>query len=394
MAETTNREVNRLQEFRDDFQKEFVRSNEFTRFMSSSGDNVIWARDSVDGESTVFPFVSALRGQGVVGDTALEGREENLENDSHRIWLEWRRNAVKQTKKTGKQSAFDLLKAGKSALRDWANESVKYQIIAALMSVGYETSTTSKSTYNHIWYNYGYPASPTTTPGATGYAGATQLNNWCAYNGPVSGVHSGKILFGAATSNYNATFATAAANIDTTNDKMSYGIVDIAKGMAQNDALNPRIKPYTGKGDKFTEETYVCLMHPIAFQSLRDSLIASGSGNALQNAEVRGRDNPLWRGGDLWWNGVLCTACPGLPVLLNIGSGGNTSVVPSFLLGKNAVGFGWQQLPNPVTNLEDYGFRTGAGIEMCSGAEKLLYTNPSTLHKEQTFITVFTSAGY
>lgn len=394
MAEVSTREVNRMQEFRDDFQKEFSRTNEFKRVMSSKGNNVIWVRDSVDGESTVFPFVSALRGLGVTGDTALEGREEALNNDSHRIWMEWYRNAIKVTEKTKAQSAIDLLEAGRSDLKDWVQESIRYQIIAAFMSVGYEIAVTSRSTYNHAWYNYGYPASPTTTPGSTGYAGATQLNNWNAYNGPVTGVHNGKILYGAATSNYNATFATAAANIDTSADKMTYSIVDLAKGMAQNDALNPRIKPYTGNGDKFTEETYMCFMHPTAFQHLRDSLMGSGGGYILQQAEARGRDNPLFRAGDLWWNGVICTALPGIPVLLNIGNGGNTSVLPSFLCGKNAIGFGFGQTPKPVTDLEDYGFRTGAGIAMMCGAEKLLYTNTATSHKEQCFVTIFTSAGY
>lgn len=394
MAETYAREVTRVQKWTADFQSEFVRLGPFKRFMSTSGNNVILVNDTdlkANGESVDFPFVSAIRGEGVTGNTPLEGNEDDSTGDTHRIFIEWYRQGKLPIKKGVKATAYDQLQAYRSALKDWAQEKLKYSLISALCSVGYEIATTSKSTFNNQFWNYAYPASPTTLPGSTGYAAATQLNNFSSYNGPVTGSHNGRLLFGATTSNYSATWATALGNIDTSADKMTYTILDIAKGMAQDDRLNPRISPYTGNSDAYSEETYVCLMHPIAFQHLRDSMMASGT-MILQQAEVQGRQNPLFRGGDLYWNGILCTPVPGFPVLA--GGASTSYIVPSFLCGKNSLGLAWGQLPQPKTNSRDYDFRQGIGIEMQFGVEKLLYFDTSTGHKTQQLVSIFTSAGY
>lgn len=389
MAETYRGKVSTVHQFTSKFQREFVRTGPLRRFMGTGGNAVIRVNDTDlkdEGDSVDFPFVSALRGRGVSGNTPLAGNEEEAKADSHRIFIDWKRNGTLLTKKEQKAPKYEQLMAYKDALKSWAQEQLKYDAIAAFLSVGYEISTTSTSIVNHAWYNYGYPASPGTTLGSTGYAGATQLNNFAAYNGPVSGVHGGRLLYGAVESNYSGVWATDLAKIDTSADKMTTAILDIAKAMAQNGQLNPRITPYTGDADKFTDETFVCFMHPTAFQQLRDNM-----GTNLATAEVRGRDNPLFAGGDLLWNGVLVTALPGLPLL----SGGASSsyICPSFLCGKGALGIAWGQLPKAVDDIDDYKFRNGIGIEMQYAVEKLLYTDTSTGHKVQSFISIFTSAG-
>lgn len=390
MAETYRGKVSTLHKWTSDFQREFVRTGPLKRFMGTGGNAIIRVNDTDlkdDGDSVDFPFVSALRGRGVSGNTPLAGNEEEGKADSHRIFIDWRRNGTLLTRKEEKATKYDQFMAYKDALKAWAQEQIKYDSIAAFLSVGYEISTTSTSIFNHAWYNYGYPTSPETTLGSTGYAAATQLNNFASYNGPVTGSHNGRLLFGAATSNYSATWATALGNIDTTADKMTTDILDIAKDMAQDDRLNPRIYPYTGDATRFTDETYVCFMHPTAFTQFRKSLSTD-----LAYAETRGRDNPLFAAGDLMWNGILVTALPGLPVL---SGGASTSYIcPSFFCGKGALGFAWGQLPKAVEDMTDYGFRNGIGIEMQYGAEKLLYTDTSTGHKVQQFISIFTSAGY
>ena len=393
MAETYARDVTRVQKWTAEFQEEWVRLGPFKRFMSTSGGNIINVNDTDlkgEGESVDFPFVSCIRGDGVTGNQMLEGAEDDSTGDSHRIFIDWYRQAKLPTKKGLKATVYDQLSAYRSALKMWADEKVKNALIAALCSVGYEIATTSKSTFNNQFWNYMYPASPTTLPGSTGYAAATQLNAFAVKNGPVTGSHLGRLLFGAATSNYSATWATALGNIDTSADKMTYSILDIAKNMAIDDRLNPRIAPYTGNNRAATEETFVCLMHPTAFQQLRDSLLASGT-MLLQQAEVRGRDNPLFKGGDLYWNGILCTSVPGLPIIA--GGAASSGIVPSFLCGRNALGLAWGQLPRPVSQDRDYGFRQGVGIEMQFGAEKLLYFDTSTGLKTQQMISIFTSTG-
>lgn len=386
MAETYAGRVSTVRKWTAAFQSEFVRTGPFRRFMSSNNDNIIIVNDTDlkgEGDSVDFPFVMALRGDGVTGNTQLAGRGEAGQADSHRIFIDWRRNSTPITKKEQKNTAYDQLQAYRAALKTWGQEKLKFDIIAALCSVGYEVSTTSLSVINHNWWNYIYPNDGvTTTPGSTGYSAATQRNNWAVYN------TTGRVLYGKTQANFSGVNATDIAKIDTTDDVMTYSICDLAKLMAQDESLNPRIYPYTGNAEKGTDETFVMFHHPIAFQKLRDSL-----GTFLSNAEVRGRDNPLFAAGDIYWNGVLHTTVPGLPTLGTVG-GSSSTVVPSFLCGKGSLGLAWGQLPLPTSETTDLGFRTEIGIEMQYGVEKLLYWNSTNSHKVQMMITVFTSAGY
>ena len=80
-----------------------------------------------------------------------------------------------------------------------------------------------------------------------------------AFMGDLStGRLQGRYLYGAVDSNYNATHATATANIDNTADQFLSGIVSVAKRKAKIpiNATN-KIRPMRVKMGKATEEWFM-----------------------------------------------------------------------------------------------------------------------------------------
>src|SRR5512144_197612 len=310
MAETRVSNVSKLHRWSAEFFSEYLREGPFAKYMGTGSNNVIQVKEDLrkGGASINFPYVFGLRGDGVEGHTPLRGNEEEGRLDAHRVFVTHKRNAVLIDDEDAESTLVNLLDAYRDQLMNWAKGKLRNDIIKALLSVGYENSTDANSITDHAIWTYG-------VTGAT--ATATQLNNWVTYN-------QGRVLFGASHSNYSTTYATALANVDTTTDTMTSAMLDKAKDLAKDETLYPRMSPVTGDRRNSAAETFVAFLHHTAFQQLRDNL-----GTNLAQAEVRGRENPLFTGGDLLWNGILCHELQGLPTLSGGASG--TSVVPSFL---------------------------------------------------------------
>ena len=75
-----------------------------------------------------------------------------------------------------------------------------------------------------------------------------------------------RVLFGSSTGNLaSASFATSAANIDTTNDKASAAVLLLGKRMARR--ANPGITPYRDNEDQ-GREWFVAFAGANAFRDL------------------------------------------------------------------------------------------------------------------------------
>jgi hypothetical protein len=64
-----------------DYFTEYVRKNQFARYMGTSMSSLIQVREDLTrkaGDTVVFPAVRRLVGAGVTGNTVLEGNEEIL----------------------------------------------------------------------------------------------------------------------------------------------------------------------------------------------------------------------------------------------------------------------------------------------------------------------------
>lgn len=80
-----------------------------------------------------------------------------------------------------------------------------------------------------------------------------------------------RYLYGSDDANWNATHATALANVDNTDDKCSLAILDLAKYKAQNEATGRTyMSPASVEAkDNTTAEKFVVLLHPKAARDIK-----------------------------------------------------------------------------------------------------------------------------
>jgi N4-gp56 family major capsid protein len=323
----------------DVFFKEYVRKNQFARYMGTSETSMIQVQEDLErktGDTIVFPAVRRLVGAGVAGNTVLEGNEEILNARSMALTVNVLRHAGAVSEWDEQKSAIDLRNALRQMLMTWELERMRNDIIASLGAMTADGSV-------QITY-------------ATATAG--QRNTWLTNN-------ADRVLFGNAIGNGSSNvFATALLTINNTTGKMSTGILSLAKRRAR--LANPRIRPVTVNND---EEWFVVFMPSLQFRDLMADPVMI---NALQYAWNRGNDNPLFTAGDLLWNGLIIREIPELATITGAGAGG-IDVAASFLCGAQALGIAWAQRFRSTENVRDYGFFHGIGIQEIRGIGKLRF---------------------
>lgn len=320
----------------DKFFAEYVRQNRFARYMGEDEAAMIQVKEDLtrkQGDSITFAFQNALVGAGVTGNQLLEGNEEVLDLRSMKLTVAPVRHGVAVTNWDEQKSAIDLRNAARSALLTWEKNKMKADLITAFLSI------------NGVAY-----AAATTT----------QRNTWLVAN-------SDRILYGSQRSNLtgaSGVHATALATIDNTADKMSGAVLSLAKRIAK--MADPAIRPLTVKDD---EEWFVAWLHSYAFRDFRNDPAVLA---VQKDANERGKDNPLFTGGDLLWDGIIVKEIPEFPTLTGVGTAG-IDVAPSVLVGAQALGVGWAQRLKTTTNVRDYGYVNGVGLQEMRGLGKLQF---------------------
>jgi N4-gp56 family major capsid protein len=314
---------------------EYVRENRFKRYMGADENSIIHAKEDLTkkpGDKVTFAAVNKLAGSGVTGNTTLEGNEESLDSRSMAVTVAPLRHAVAVTGWDEQKSAIDLRNTAKMALKLWSMEKMKLGIIAALGSV------------NGVAY---------------GSASETQKDAWLVDN-------ADRVLFGASKGNASANDHSAAlANIDSTNDKLTPAAISLMKRIAQT--ASPAIKPIRLNED---EEWFVLFANSLAFRDLSENTAMQ---TANRDARERGvTTNPLFTGGSLVWDGVIIREIPEIGVLSGVGAS-SINVAPVYLCGAQAVGVAWAQRTRTTTQVSDYGFRNGVGVQEMRGIEKLIF---------------------
>jgi N4-gp56 family major capsid protein len=361
MADTTTPSALTVKQWEDEFFAEYVRDNQFSPYMGTAMNSIIQVKEDLTkkkGDRIVLPFVTRLTNSGVTGNSVLEGNEEALDNYGFEIPVDVLRNAVVVTDFEEQKNAIDLRNAGREMLKFWAMEKLrgggstdeastdatsgKFGIIDNLMSF-YDGTTYSM------------------------YRDATEAvkDSWTANN-------SDRVLFGAAVSNNSSNDHSASlANIDDTADKLTATTLSLAKRLAKK--ADSRIRPVKTKGQ---EEWFIYFANSIAYRNLKaDSTFSQ----ATRESWVRGvpmmgnsEGNPLMRGGDAVYDGVIVTEIPELPYINNVGAG-SIDVAPGFLCGAQGLGLAWAQRVKSTVNQEggtDYQFRKGVGVMEMRGVRK------------------------
>ena len=345
-----------------DFFVEYVRKNQFARYMGTQMGSMIQVREDLTrkpGDTVVFPTVRRLVGAGVTGDTVLEGNEEILNARSLNLTVSAFRHAVAVSDWDEQKSVIDLREAAREALMVWELEKMRNDIISSL-----EAMTAD----GNIQVSYGA-------------ATAAQRNTWMVNN-------ADRVLFGNSKSNaVSGVMATALATISAATGKMTAATVTLAKRIART--ANPRIRPISVNDD---EEWFVFFMPSLPFRDLmQDPTII----NTLQYAWDRGRDNPLFTAGDILYNGVIIREIPEMPVIPGAGAAG-IDVAMSAFCGAQALGVAWAQRMKSTTNTRDYGYMHGVGIQEMRGIGKLRFgvdpTVDTTKPVDAGMVSVWTSA--
>jgi hypothetical protein len=170
-----------------------------------------------------------------------------------------------------------------------------------------------------------------------------------------------RVLFGAAVANYSATMATALLNVDAAADKLTPAMISLAKRRAKTSgsaAGSNRIMPYKTKDGR---ELYVLFVDSNGFRDLRNNTDMMA---ANRDARVRSEDNVIFSDGDLLWDGVVIKEIPEIPVLAGAGAAA-IDVGTAFLCGRGALTLAYSEQPTPRTQMEDYDFSHGVGLEEC-----------------------------
>lgn len=347
MAETTVASELVVTNYLDEFFKEWIRSNQFSRYTGTGMNNIINIKEGR--QAIEIPLVTRLQGEGVTGSQLLRGNGEKVNNYGMTLTPTYHRHAVEFDKEELEKPNIELMTAARPLLMDWSMNLVRDQVIKAFSAMH------TGSAYVEI------------AAASEANADAYLVNN------------DDRILFGAAKANGGGTDHSGGISAcDTTNDTLSSGIVSLAKRMAKT--ADPHIKPFR---DDEGGEWYVMFADTYAFRDLKTSL-----GTAHQNAGPRSQKNPIFRDGDLVWDGViirevpeidtLVTATDGTLSTLNLLTGGASSarVAPSFLCGQQAVGFGLGQRPDIIVDKTyDYGFRPGVAIECKHDIDKSFFNS-------------------
>jgi len=366
MSETQLASSSAVYKWRRDFYQEYVRKSGFSAYMGKSQDNIIRIVTDLlnePGKGINIPLIMALRGAGVSGSQVLVGNEEDLNNFNDQVTVDWIRNGVVVPKSTSAYTGMNLWNAAKDANRNWSARKFKNDIVQSLGSIIIPASTTG-----------GFDT-------AVSYAAATagQRNTYLVNN-------SDRILFGSQLSNGSSgVWATALANIDATNDRLTTTVAELAKRQAENTgpdstggtsvSTRPAITPYTTTDGVYTG--FVMFCEPNSFRDVQNdnAMIAANRDARAREGEAYKR-NPLFMDGDLLKDGIIFRKIPELRqlTLVNAGAGAAVNVGRNFLCGMSAVTVGYGQMPKPTEKKEDdYGFRPGTGIEELRGLKKTSY---------------------
>jgi len=360
MAETTAQTGLTPQQWDDQFFMEYVRDSRFKRYMGTDENAIIQLKDDLTrkaGDRVTFANVRKLKGQGVTGNQVLEGNEEELDSRSMAVKVNPLRNAVIVTDWDEQKSAIDLRNAGKMALKLWAMERMRDDTIAALYSI------------NGVLY---------------AQATEAQKDAWLTDN-------ADRVLFGAALgNNVGNDHSASLANIDNTADKLTTDLVSLAKRRAQ--LASPAVRPIRLNED---EEWYVMFANSLSFRDLSKDPAMQEANREARAREGNGMNsNPLFTGGSLVWDGVIIREIPEIPYLAGVGAGG-IQVGGSFLCGAQAIGVAWAQRTKSTTDVRDYGYRSGVGVQEIRGVEKLLFgkgPNDNDDLVQHGVLTVYTAA--
>ena len=338
MADTRAAAGLTVEQWDDQFFVEYFQENVFKPYMGTDEASIVQINEELTrkkGDRFTFALVNRLTNAATLGNTTLEGNEEDLSTRSYELSVDLRRHAVKVPKMENQRSAIDLRQAAKASLKVWAMEDLRNQVIEAMHSID------------------GVAFGSTT---------AANRNTWVTNN-------ADRVLFGALASNYSTTFATAMGTLDTTNDLLTANALSLMKRRAI--LASPKIRPIEVSDGK---RVYVAFCHPLVFRNLAQSLQTVN-----RDAYARGLMNPIFTGADLYYEGVVVKELDDMPLYAasatigGVALGNSVQASPVFLCGAQAVAVAYAQRSKTIDEDFDYKSKAGIACEEIRGVGKMRY---------------------
>lgn len=263
------------------------------------------------------------------GTTKLEDNEQAGVSYADTITLRMKRAAKVVTAFEAALSTWDLLAEWQKYISSQLSEEVERDLVAAL---GYVDGV----------------------PYAT--ATATNKNNWTVAN-------ADRVLFGNSVANYNATHATALANVAAG----QIGSVEVLRLLRQRaaEANDLKIKPWGVTGN---DKMWLWLVPPAVMRALRsDNTIATANRDAMMRSQM----NPVFHADDLIFESVQMVEVPNITPIVGAGAGG-IDVYPTYFLGGEAIGMGFAGDLEYIGQIYDHGFLDSRGVMLKYGQKKLV----------------------
>ena len=293
------------------------------RFMGEGANNpiqVITDFKKNPGDTINIPLTTKLDGTGTVGDTELEGNEDEIVSYSFQMKIDQLRNAVRlKGRMDERKVAYNMRMDAKDKLKIWWAERIDREIIYKL------TGNTAQTFANT-------PTAPST--------------NRKVFAGGVAAESS----------------LTAPMVFDTK-------VLDSAKQKAL--LATPKIRPIKMEDKAYRgEEMYIVIVHPFQATDLRKDPVWN---QAQRDANVRGSDNPILSGALGVYNGLVVYQHE-LMYTSNDGSGG-AAIARALLLGQQAGVFCKGVDDKWVEKEFDYGNKWGISAGYIFGVQKPVFNS-------------------
>jgi N4-gp56 family major capsid protein len=165
--------------------------------------------------------------------------------------------------------------------------------------------------------------------------------------------------------------ATSTATLTAT-DKITPELLSKIKAWAKtggNRAQTP-LRPVMIGGKAY----YVYLTHPDGMFDLKRN---AEFAEARREAEVRGKENPLFTGSSAIWDGIVIHEHENIDLYTNWGAGSDVNGVTSVFMGQQALAWAWGARPRFQAEEFDYGREHGYGVSMLAKTGKPVFDDDS-----------------
>ena len=353
----------RAKQWDEKFHMEYVRNNRFARYSGTGANAVFQYNETLTGkrgETIHCNLVGVPRGTPNDGSTQLVGNEKQQFNYAHATTVAVVRDAVVVNAQEEQAAGISLRNAARQGLRDMASEYLKQDQINAL-----DDRTAQGRLTDDQWHT----------------------------------ANRDRILYG--DQGPEATLATFAAGLTAATAQGTAAMIQKAKDMAEgtgaaiggtNDRnAQNRMRPIRTVADD--EEWFVLFCEGILHrQFLNDATIAQSNREAWQRYGGEARTggnggNPLFRGGDIIYDGVIIRKIPEIGDLAALA----TDRARGYLCGAQAVHVAWaQRTRTTVRKEDDYGFQYGVGFQELRKVDKVFWQgNNATTLKQWGIVSIY-----